>query len=1857
MADQAQSAEAVGVSMLQSDLSIAEKLDRARMELLDLSARNRLLNMPRSAKGSRAIEVVDEKCTEIFQLLVRDSRAFTFLPGIRKPGDVEPQADPEEVADLVQPEDDTVNERGVLGRHADTRLQTRLTAQGLQRRLLELYFDARTLEEEQGVNILYLTLGSLKWIDPNNSENIRYAPLLLIPVALERGSAAEKFKLRMRQDDFASNLTLEVFLDRTQGIRLAPFDLTDSFDPIIYMNGVADAVSSKPGWTVQHDDMVLGFFSFAKFLMYRDLDPATWPKNGAISDRALIRGLLREGFPAADGMIPEEAKIDPHISPAELRHIVDSDSSQSLAIHEVRAGRDIVIQGPPGTGKSQTIANIVASAVADGKRVLFVAEKMAALEVVKRRLDIAGVGDCCLELHSNKANKKAVLDELRRTWQLGGPKASDTTSLIARIGETRDSLNAHAERMHVLHPIAGLSAYQVVGHLVRLRQAGEKPNDIKLEGFKSWTKEQFQARHGTLSELADRVEEIGKPSDHLWHGVGLAAISPMDTERLVERITAVLRLVSTLNESNRKLSSRLQQRPALTIESLEATIVLARRVAGAPKLSGNALGSQTWGEQRPQVASLLMNGEQLRKLRAGLRGRVADTAWHSDFRTSVGMLSRLPGTFSIGGLDHLKGLVNSLPRLIQVDAALARALGQSASPTFEACRRLTQIAERVTAAPPAFPEAFAADLWDTGVERALALAEAVKVLESCRSEIGTQLTAAAWDQDLATARATLAARGESFVRYFSGEWREANRRVRGCLADLKLPLQMVLALLDSLARGQAAKRTIEAENAFGASAFGRDWQGERSVSSALIALAEWMRSLKGLGAEPRLAAAKQPDRSSVAAILKSTQSAYLDASRGIQHVWVELSARTSLLGEAAAADNVSFADALAFATEINTADQNTRELMQTSLATVGDRLATLEELATAQDLVAAIQKNEELGRNAFDDAWKAENSDWQTLQVAATWVDANRDICDVAARAGDRDEIGSIADGLESICIQALPQIEEVFKSVALDSNYAFSAGTARQVNLDALQARLFDWSVGSEQLSKWISYRARADLSSQMGCAELVQRIEDGRLTPAGLVPAFEMAYFEGIYRDLIATTPELGRFDGTTHSRLVDEFANLDRERIKAASVEVVRAHHRAIPPREGLSVGPVGVLRGEIQRKRGHMAIRKLMETAGPVVQALKPVFMMSPLSVAQFLPPGAFEFDLLVMDEASQIHPVDALGAVARAKQVVVVGDPKQLPPTAFFAKMTGNADSQDEDEDGAQVADIESILGLFTARGLPARMLRWHYRSKHQSLIAVSNHQFYEGKLFIVPSPYTAEAGMGLRFHRIEAGLFDAGATRTNQVEAKRVAEAIIAHAQQHPNLSLGVAAFSVAQRRAIVDHLELLRRTLPPETEAFFQSHAAEPFFIKNLENVQGDERDVIIISVGYGPTTPGGRVPMRFGPLGQPGGERRLNVLISRAKQRCEVFSSMTDEDIEPSFAQTRKGVFAFRLFLHYARTGRMVMAESTGRDNESVFEEQVEKALVDRGYQVHRQVGLAGFFIDLAVADLDCPGKYLLGIECDGATYHEARSARDRDRLRQSVLESHGWNMHRIWSTDWFNRPQEQLQAVISRLEALKADWDSKSESPTRPLAPLQIVTVERDEVTEIGLSRTPVDSSKISSYIEATLKRPSQFNGDIHQAPVNLLVGMVSEAVEIEGPVHVDEVVDRIRDAWGLARAGGRIQASVEAAVGIAVAQKRIERDQGFLSIPGATVRVRDRGVTNSLSVRKAEKISPSEIKAAIMDVITDNLGATKDDVVTSIARAFGIRAISANSRGHFGAVVDRLLAEGLISQNAGLLVINR
>ena len=425
------------------------------------------------------------------------------------------------------------------------------------------------------------------------------------------------------------------------------------------------------------------------------------------------------------------------------------------------------------------------------------------------------------------------------------------------------------------------------------------------------------------------------------------------------------------------------------------------------------------------------------------------------------------------------------------------------------------------------------------------------------------------------------------------------------------------------------------------------------------------------------------------------------------------------------------------------------------------------------------------------------------------------------------------------------------------------------------------------------------------------------------------------------------------------------------------------------------------------------------------------MMGPLSVAQYIAPGTLKFDLIIMDEASQMRPEDAIGALARGGQAIIVGDPKQLPPTSFFDRISERV-SEDEAEEITLAEDSKSILELASSI-FDQRMLRWHYRSRHEALIAFSNRQFYKDELIVFPSPAGQSDRFGIGWNFLADGVTTKG---VNPSEARAVAAAAAKFLVEHKNRSLGVVAMNIKQAQLIADELSALADRDPVLAKALAEAEnerSDEPFFIKNLENVQGDERDVIMISMTYGPATPGGRTPQNFGPINQDTGWRRLNVLFTRAKERMEIFSSMRSSDVVPKEGSDR-GPRALKLFLDYAENGSLgVEPVSSNRPTGSDFEDAVLEGLRELNFECVPQVGVANFFLDIGIKDPTSPGEFIAAVECDGASYHSSKSARDRDRLRQEILENLGWNIIRIWSTDWFRDPNGELNRVVRELNRL--------------------------------------------------------------------------------------------------------------------------------------------------------------------------------------------------------------------------------
>ena len=416
------------------------------------------------------------------------------------------------------------------------------------------------------------------------------------------------------------------------------------------------------------------------------------------------------------------------------------------------------------------------------------------------------------------------------------------------------------------------------------------------------------------------------------------------------------------------------------------------------------------------------------------------------------------------------------------------------------------------------------------------------------------------------------------------------------------------------------------------------------------------------------------------------------------------------------------------------------------------------------------------------------------------------------SRISDLSRTNQLVDQIAADLKPGLEQARSLLNDLAVDMRIVFNETNLHLIPFEALQSRFQLWLEHVDGLVKWIRFQTRREKLESLGMQGLIQKLVAGSLEPDAAVDSFQFAYYERLMRMIVGACPALAGFSGRTHERLIASFKDCDLQRIALARQEVALAHYAKIP-QDRSGIGEVGIIQREIEKKRRHLPIRQLLKKAGNAIQLIKPVFMMSPVSIAQFLEPGQLSFDLLLIDEASQINPVDALGAMARCRQVVVVGDDKQLPPTRFFDKVL--ADEDGIADDSLSTSDIESILGLCSARGMPQRMLRWHYRSHHHSLIAVSNREFYNNRLYVIPSASEVSEDQGLRFRHVPEGVFDRGGSATNRIEAAAVARAAMEHARTSPDKSLGVGAFSVSQRDAIIDELERLRRQ-DVSCEAFF---------------------------------------------------------------------------------------------------------------------------------------------------------------------------------------------------------------------------------------------------------------------------------------------------------------------------------------------------------------------------------------------------------------------------------------------------------
>lgn len=707
--------------------------------------------------------------------------------------------------------------------------------------------------------------------------------------------------------------------------------------------------------------------------------------------------------------------------------------------------------------------------------------------------------------------------------------------------------------------------------------------------------------------------------------------------------------------------------------------------------------------------------------------------------------------------------------------------------------------------------------------------------------------------------------------------------------------------------------------------------------------------------------------------------------------------------------------------------------------------SAMEMESEAKEILDRFSASDDV-RRMLGDVFEGAKTDLDRLSITHAWGSAictlelpkeiRKSLLSENARASleeARRFYGEIDDG----CKRAKVALEELsrFGSFSWDEWQTAVRSAAGRDLPSEIVSRLREPARSPESILPWSKYLTLRTQAREEGLDDFVSALESERLPSTALASAYELAVYQSIGRSVYQAFPELTRFNGSAHEKVRTDYRALDAEIVSLTGKDFgsqIESRTRIPEGQRGATVGDyteMHLLRREINKQRRHIPIRQLIKRAGKALLELKPCFMMGPLSVAQYLEQGALKFDLVVMDEASQLRPEEALGAIARGSQLVVVGDPKQLPPTNFFDRMVDSGDEDEEDEAPAAISGMESILDICQQLFTPVRSLRWHYRSQHESLIAFSNHHFYKN-LVVFPSPYAKNPGLGVKYRYVRGGVYK---DRQNLPEAQRLVDAVLEHMLKRPDESLGVVTLNQTQRELIEELLDKKLKTFAEGAE-FMGRWEAEgwPFFVKNLENVQGDERDVIFISTTFGKVIGTDKVRQNFGPISRPDGWRRLNVLFTRSKRRVELFTSLSPEDIVVD-EKTPLGTKALRDYLDFAKRGVLVTTDEGERDPDSDFEVSVANVITSMGYEVKPQLGVAGFFIDMAVRNPDRPGEFLAGIECDGATYHSGFSVRDRDRIRQEILESLGWRgrIHRIWSTDWFYNPRREIERLRGFLE----------------------------------------------------------------------------------------------------------------------------------------------------------------------------------------------------------------------------------
>ena len=1477
---------------------IRERFNIARKELLDLSFKNPLLNY--KLRATTGLEFKSLNASDIFNALVNDSKKIGFT------------------LDYVT---------------SSNKLYVDVDDKELKRRLNKTYRQAKLYLEEKGANILFLTLGFLKW---KEGEEVYRSPLILVPVDLEKSENQEKYSLIYNGEEVRLNISLITKIKSEYNIDISLDEDEDIKDIDAYFRSVDEKVKNREGFEVEATKGAFDFFSYAKYLMYKDLDLDVWTNEKGELDNDVLKKLFVTNF---DDKLTDNNNLERDLTPSKIYNVVDADSSQAKVIYEILQGKNMVIQGPPGTGKSQTITNIIASNLVKGKSVLFVSEKKAALEVVKRRLENIGLGDLVLELHSEKTNKKDVLHSIEQTLSLGEPKDEEDNELEKKYDLTKFELDEYKRIVNSTISNSSLPLIEVYGEALKIKNRLDELNvrfpRMTFKDISIWSHDDFSRKLDIAKEFEALVLRVGKIEKHPLYGITLEHCLPYEQVTLKEKLSdledSLADLISTISE----IGSIFQNKSINTLFD-----------------SGRLINSINALEKYRSLA--LINVSDLYLLSS------------SDDVTNLIKLA--------------KNFQEEIKKEYKDTAYL------------ESKEYVNKYEEY----------------------------EKLSFFKKKKSEIPLELN----------------------KYFFLNKVRNKDRK------NLYLHLKKYNLLMSN----EAMFKYLFKEEYKGL--FSTDWN----------------------------------------------------------HI-------INLLNPA-------------------------KEFLE--------KLSNYSILSQTRQVIYSEDKIDEL------------------IDLRQTYFERKKDFED---------------------------KLHSFFTFAAFDSLKRFDYNYwYLDCSFVELKRIIHSWIINIDSVIDVVRYNSLVHEFKNEGIEELLNYYYDtNKVEYLDLILSFE--YYDALINYAYSLNSTLSSFKEFKIERLISLFKELDAKMMVENIKKVLKVHYSLMPKINDNSKD-MALIRRELNKKRNKMPIRRLLLKASSSILKIKPVFMMSPISVASFLPPKEVVFDLVVFDEASQVRPVEAFGALLRAKQIVVVGDSKQLPPTNFFDNLTNKYDEvNDEDYD---VSNMESILTLLLAMNIPQRTLSWHYRSRNRSLISLSNNEFYEGELKVFPSVYDSDPSKGLVFNYIKDSFYARGTTRVNKIEAKEVIKAVFEHAKNNRDLSLGVASFSLAQQEELYKEFEAqLKKCTDEEVKSFFTMHKDEPFFIKNLESVQGDERDVIFISIGYG-YDEDGHITMDFGPLNKDGGERRLNVLITRAKVKCEVFSNITCNDINLSKTDA-KGVVALKRFLDYAQN-RIIYLNRNKESCSDDFIDFIYDKLLDYGYVVDKNIG-KDVGIDLAIFD-KAKNRYVVGLECDGGAYKNLVNTTDRERIRRNVLKSLGWKIYHVWSPDFYRNPKNEFDKILDFIQEASEEEESE----------------EIKKEFELNLKRKQAIKVEIKeNYVPYKVFQSVKRRAKVLLEEENLS-NLVYKIVKVEAPIHINLLKRRLMDITSVSKLSDE---QVNLLAKVVQEDKFKYKDEFVYLSEGQVYQVRNRSLLDKYS-KKVEYISKEEIDEAIKLSLNRGEASTEDEIVKMVFTYFGFNS---------------------------------